>query len=288
MPDIIRISDARLEELIAEDVPYIDLTTHILGIGEALGAMEYYTRENCVLCCTEEVVRMATMLNLTVEWFEPSGTKVEAGRSFMRVCGSAANLHLLWKVGLNMFDHYSAVATKTRKIVDAAHAANPMCEVLTTRKSTPGNRDLLTKAVVAGGAFPHRMGLSETVLVFDNHTRFMTAPSGATGLDALIELLPRVRRRCIEKKLFVEAGADDARRLVRAGVDGIQFDKVPVAELGPLVEELHGIDPHVALVAAGGIRPDNAAEYASTGVDGLVTTSCFTANPVDMSVKMFA
>lgn len=199
MPDIIRISDARLEELIAEDVPYIDLTTHILGIGEALGAMEYYTRENCVLCCTEEVVRMATMLNLTVEWFEPSGTKVEAGRSFMRVCGSAANLHLLWKVGLNMFDHYSAVATKTRKMVDAAHAANPMCEVLTTRKSTPGNRDLLTKAVVAGGAFPHRMGLSETVLVFDNHTRFMTAPSGATGLDALIELLPRVRRRCIEK-----------------------------------------------------------------------------------------
>lgn len=39
MPDIIRISDARLEELIAEDVPYIDLTTHILRIGEALGAM---------------------------------------------------------------------------------------------------------------------------------------------------------------------------------------------------------------------------------------------------------
>ena len=88
--------------------------------------------------------------------------------------------------------------------------------------------------------------------------------------------------------MFVEAGADDARRLVRAGVDGIQFDKVSVAELGPLVEELHGIDPHVALVAAGGIRPDNAAEYASTGVDGLVTTSCYTANPVDMSVKMFA
>ena len=82
MSDIIRISDARLEELIAEEVPYIDITTHILGIGEALGAMEYYTRENCVLCCTEEVARMATMLNLTVEWFEPSGAKVEAGQSF--------------------------------------------------------------------------------------------------------------------------------------------------------------------------------------------------------------
>ena len=79
MPDIIRISDARLEELIAEDVPYIDLTTYILGIGDKAGAMEYYTREDCVLCCTEEVARMAAMLNLEVEWFEPSGTKVKAG-----------------------------------------------------------------------------------------------------------------------------------------------------------------------------------------------------------------
>ena len=288
MPDIIRISDARLEELIAEDVPYIDLTTHILGIGDKAGTMEYYTREDCVLCCTEEVARMAAMLNLEVEWFEPSGAKVKAGQSFMRVSGTAANLHLLWKVGLNMFDHYSAVATKTRKMVDAAHGANSQCEVLTTRKSTPGNKDLLTKAIVAGGAFPHRMGLSETVLVFDNHTKFMTAPSGATGLDAFIELLPQIRRRCIEKKLFVEANAEDARRLVKVCVDGIQFDKVPVTELTALVEELHGIDPHVSLVAAGGIRPDNAAEYAATGVDGLVTTSCFTAKPVDMSVKMFA
>lgn len=288
MSDIIRISDARLEGLIAEDVPYIDLTTHILGIGELPGAMEYYTREDCVLCCAEEVARMAAMLGLTVEWFEPSGAKIEAGQSFMRVRGSAANLHQLWKIGLNMFDHYSAVATKTRRMVDAAHAANPMCEVLTTRKSTPGNKDLLTKAVVAGGAFPHRMGLSETVLVFDNHIKFMTAPSGAMGLDAFIELLPQIRRRCIEKKMFVEAGADDARRLVRAGVDGIQFDKVPVTELAALVDELHGVDSHVTLVAAGGIRPDNAAEYAATGVDGLVTTSCFTAKPVDMSVKMYA
>lgn len=113
MSGIIRISDARLEELIAEDVPYIDLTTHILGIGEALGAMEYYTRENCVLCCTEEVARMATMLNLTVEWFEPSGTKVEAGRSFMRVRGSAANLHLLWKVGLICLGFAGAASRKS-------------------------------------------------------------------------------------------------------------------------------------------------------------------------------
>ncbi len=44
------------------------------------------------------------------------------------------------------------MATKTRMIVDAAHAANPSCEILTTRKSMPGVKDLLVVATIAGGA----------------------------------------------------------------------------------------------------------------------------------------
>ncbi len=276
----VRISDARLDELIAEDVPYIDLTTHVLGIGDVPGSMEYYTREACVLCCTEEAARIASKLGLQVETFLPSGTCLEAGQTFMRVRGSAQGLHMMWKVCLNLFDHYSAVATKARQMVEAAHAVNPNCEILTTRKSHPGIKDLLIKAVMTGGAFPHRLGLSETVLVFDHHTEFMG------GFDAFVEHLPAIRRRCIEKKLFVEADAQQARVLARAGVDGIQFDKVPPAQLSPLVEELREIDPRLTLIAAGGINPCNAAEYAATGVDGLVTTALFTAKPLDMSVHM--
>ena len=194
--------------------------------------------------------------------------------------GASADLHAAWKVCLNVFDHCSAVATKTRAMVDAAHGANPHCEVLTTRKSQPGAKDLLTSAVMAGGAFPHRLGLSETVLVFDHHLTFFG------GFDAFVEQLPAIKARCIEKKLFVEADAARARVLAAVGVDGIQFDKVPVDELGPLVAELRAIDPHVTLVAAGGINPGNAAAYAATGVDGLATTAPFAAKPLDMSVRM--
>lgn len=277
---MVRISDARLDELLAEDIPYIDLTTHVLGIGDARGSMEYFTREACVLCCTEEASRIAAKLGLSVERFLPSGTRLEAGQPFMKVAGTAAGLHMMWKVCLNLFDHYSAVATKTAQMVEAVHAVNPGCEVLTTRKSTPGNKDFLVKAIMTGGAFPHRLGLSETVLVFEHHTKFMG------GFDAFVEQLPAVRRRCIEKKLFVEANAEEARVLAHAGVDGIQFDKIPAAELGALVEELREIDPRLTLIAAGGVNPKNAAEYAATGVDGLVTTSLFTAKPLDMSVRM--
>lgn len=101
-----------------------------------------------------------------------------------------------------------------------------------------------------------------------------------------MEQLPDIKGRCVEKKLFVEADAERARVLARAGVDGIQVDKVPVDELEPLVRELRAIDPHVTLIAAGGVNPQNAGAYAATGVDGLATTAPFSAKPLDMSVRM--
>ena len=279
---MLRISDDRLDQIIAEDVPYIDLTTEVLGIGEQPGRIEYYTREACTLCASEEVERIMQKLGLEVEWALPSGTQLEAGQSYLSATGHADGIHQAWKVCLNLFDHLSAVSTKTKTMVDAAHAANPRCEVLTTRKSMPGIKDFLTKAIMVGGAWPHRLGLSETVLVFDNHTTFMG------GFDAFLEQLPQIRRRCVEKKIFVEADAAQARRLADRGVDGIQFDKVPPEQLRELVPELKQIDPRITLIAAGGINPQNAADYAATGVDGLVTTSLFTAKPIDMSVHITA
>lgn len=272
--------EARIDYFISEDVPYLDLTSEVLGVADQAGEMEYYTREECVLAGTDVVRRIARNLGCEVVAVRFDGDRIAAGESFMTLRGPASALHQVWKVGLNTFDHLSAVATKTRQMVDAAHEANPRCEILTTRKSMPGAKDLLTAAVRAGGAWPHRLGLSETVLVFDHHIAFLG------GFDAFVGRLPEIKRCCVEKKLFVEAGEEQARILARAGVDGIQFDKVPVERLASLVEELRAIDPHLMLIAAGGINPGNAAAYAATGVDGLATTAPFSAKPLDMSVRM--
>ena len=212
--------------------------------------------------------RVAERLGCEVASCARDGERIAAGETFMVVRGRALDLHAAWKVCLNLFDHLSAVATKTRAMVDAAHEANPRC------------KDLLTSAVMAGGAFPHRLGLSETVLVFDHHLTFFG------GFEAFVEQLPAIKGRCIEKKLFVEADAERARVLARAGVDGIQFDKVPVDELAALVKELREIDPRLTLIAAGGINLQNAGAYAACGVDGLATTAPFAAKPLDMSVRM--
>ena len=280
-----RFSNARIDAFIEEDVPYIDLTCEVLGVHNQPGEMEYFTRESCVLAGTDIARRIMRNLGCEVLASSEDGQLVSAGQTFFTVRGAAADLHAAWKVCLNVFDHLSAVAMKTRSMVDAVHAVNPECEVLTTRKSMPGAKDLLTCAVMAGGAFPHRLGLSETVLVFEQHLAFFG------GFNRFVEEMPRIKARCVEKKLFVEADAQRALALARAssdghGVDGIQLDKVPVSELAELVRRIREIDPRITIIAAGGINPQNAGAYAACGVDGLATTAPFTAKPVDMSVRM--
>ena len=281
------IPDQRIDQLISEDIPYLDLTCELLGIGGRRGRMEYLTREDCVLAGGDVAARVMERLGTTVVSLEPDGSRIAAGGTLMVVEGAAGQLHMGWKVALNLFDHLSGVATKTRRMVDAAHRANPSCEVLTTRKSLPGAKDLLTLAVHAGGAWPHRLGLSETVLVFSQHVAFLD------GMDGLARRLAEVRGSCVEKKLFVEAGPDEALELARGLdgrrlVDGIQLDKIPVDQLADLVLRLREADPQLTLIAAGGVNEGNAESYAATGVDGIATTAPFNAPPIDMTARMEA
>lgn len=276
------IPDSYLEGLISDDVPSLDLTTHLLGIGAKQGRMEYFTRDDAILCGTEEAARIFNMLGCEVLDFEPSGTSIKAGSTFMRVQGSAAGLHMGWKCCLNIFEYYSALATKTRQMVDLAHEGNPHCEVLTTRKLMPGTKPFDVKAILVGGAVPHRLGLSETVLVFEHHLTFYGS------IEHFIQNLPEIKAKSCEKKIFIECSKEQALPLVEVGVDGLQLDKMPVDDLANLVQEVREKDKHVTLIAAGGVNLSNAKEYAATGVDGLATTCLHFAKPLDMSVRMYA
>ncbi|MEG1398016.1 MAG: ModD protein [Raoultibacter sp.] len=276
------ISNPLLDSLILEDAPYGDLTSSVLGISDQTGEIEYFTREDCLLSCVEEAMQICKKIGLTIVSHKNSGDALSAGESFLCARGSADRLHTAWKVCLNLCDYYSAVATKTQRMVRAAQAENPHVTVLTTRKGIPNTKPFATKAALAGGAFPHRLGLSETILIFDHHLAFIG------GLDALIEKLPTMKAHCCEKKIIIEADLADAPRLAQAGIDGIQFDKVAPSELAALVPQLRAINPAITLLAAGGVNEGNAAEYAQTGVDGLVTSCLFFVKPIDMSVRITA
>ncbi|HWP98121.1 MAG TPA: ModD protein [Syntrophomonadaceae bacterium] len=275
------ISDDAIDRLIKEDVPYLDLTTLVLGIGNKKGIIRFSSREFTVLAGVEEVLRIFAKLDIRTVESLPSGSQVENGETFIFAEGMAETLHTAWKVSLNILEYCSGVATRTRKLVDKAKSINPDISIVTTRKSFPGTKDLCMKSVIAGGGFPHRLGLSETILIFKQHVNFLG------GFNSLPSLIPEIKLKAAEKKIIVEVETEEeAFLLASSGVDGIQFDKVPAPQLKALVAELRKMNPLITLIAAGGINEGNVAEYASTGVNALATSAVYFGKPSDIGVKI--
>lgn len=278
---MIFFSSEDISRLIKEDVPYLDLTGLTLGIGAQPGAIAYFTREDAVACGTEEVRQIFEQLRIEPGQYVPSGQAVKDGDILISGKGRADSLHMAWKVCQNILDHCSGIATKTRRVVDQVKSINPDITIFTTRKGFPGTKALAMKSIIAGGAMPHRLGLSETILIFKQHTNFIG------GFEGLLKKLPGIRSGCCEKRIIVEAeSAGQALSLCEAGVDGIQFDKIPLKDLEQACNTIRAKYPGITLLAAGGINETNISDYARIHLDGIVTTSLYHARPIDVGVRI--
>jgi molybdenum transport protein len=276
-----QLSDTDINRFIEEDAPYGDLTTLLLGIGALEGKINFSTRETTTLCCTEEAARVLEHCGAAVTSCMQSGTTVDAGVVILSANGPAGALHTGWKVALNLLEYASGIATRTRNIVNRVNEVKPGMRVVTTRKSFPGTKKIAIKAIMAGGALPHRLGLSESVLVFRQHTTF------CNGLDCFLQTITELKAKTPEHKIIVEAEtAEEALKIAAAGVDVLQIDKLPPEELSLLVRQLHKEAPGVTISAAGGINAQNASAYAETGVDILVLSSVYFGKPSDIAVSM--
>jgi len=280
---MIYLPDELIDRLIREDAPSLDLTTFSLGLRDEPGRIRFISREDIVVCGTEEVRRIFARLGVEEVVTVASGTQVKAGGLVIEGRGGAAALHLAWKVSMNLLENCSGIATRTQRLVKNAKAANPAVEVVATRKNFPGTKELAIKAIVAGGALPHRLGLSETILAFEQHRAF------CGSFEGFVARIPEWRKRVCEKKIIVEVGTlAEAQAVARAGADGVQFDKVRPDDLHYWVQELKAEFPRLALLAAGGVNEANAAAYAATGVDALATSSIYFGKPADLRVEMVA
>lgn len=273
--------DHDLDQFLLEDAPYGDLTTQLLGIAHKQGVITFTTRHETVVACAEEVARLLEKAGCTTTLSVPSGTTVEAEQKILEATGSAGALHLGWKVAVNLLESACGIAGRTRRIVDQAKRANPDVSVVATRKVFPGTKRIATKAVYSGGACPHRLGLSETILVFDHHRVFLG------GLEGFLTHLSDYRRDASEKTIAVEVtDRNEALMVAAAGADIIQVDKLSPDQLAELVTAVRATGSTIKIAAAGGVNETNAYQYASTGVDILVTSSMYFGKPADIRVSI--
>ncbi|PZA09812.1 ModD protein [Rhodopseudomonas palustris] len=270
---------AELECLLDDDVPCGDLTTEALGIGAAPGVMTFAARDPMMLALAEDAAAIIRLCGGEVELVASSGSRLAAGASILTARGSASALLRSWKVAQTLIEIWSGVATAARDIVDAARAVSPSIAVACTRKNTPGTKRFAVAAVKAGGATMHRLGLSETVLVFSEHRGFLDEPLAAT--------VSRLRATLPEKKLITEvASIEAALAAADAGFDVLQLEKFAPADVAALAQQLAARPSRPVIAVAGGVNAGNAAAYGEAGAQVLVTSAPYTAKPRDVQVRI--
>jgi len=279
---MIILNDHELESLLAEDVPYGDLTTKSLGIDNQRARITFATRERpLVVSCMEEAVRLCGLYGLEIDGYVKSGTLIPPQSVFLEARGEAGNIHRIWKSVQNLIDYASGISTYTREAVLLARSINPNIVVATTRKTTPFTKKIAIKAVESGGGVAHRLGLSESILVFEYHRVFFPTD------EAFAEALNKAKKTNPEKKIVMEAETlEDGLKFASMGADILQLEKMPLVKLSDAVRAIRFAYPHITLIATGGISTKNIAEYAATGVDMIVTSSPYSAQPADIKVRI--
>ncbi len=268
--------DHLIRTALREDIGTGDITTASTVSPDAVIAGHYVAKEDGIVCGLDIVRRVFEALSDDVE-YQPimhDGDPVKRGDEIAKVSGNAVAILSGERVGLNILQHLSGIATYTRRLVDTVKGTN--VRITETRKTTPGLRVLEKYAVRIGGGSSHRFGLSDGILIKDNH---IVAAGGITAAVKSARLrAPHTLKIEIETETL-----DQVREAIAAGADIIMLDNM---DCPTMVEAIKIIDGRAVTEASGNMGSRDLLEVAKTGVDvisiGALTHS---VKALDISLK---
>lgn len=251
-----------LERAFAEDAPSGDITSQLLIPADARATAVLNARVPGVFS-GGTVFRDAMKLvdpDTEVELLLADGEAFDAGTLLARVSGSARSVLLAERVGLNLVQRMSAIATKTAEFVRLVEGTR--ARITDTRKTTPGLRVLERYAVRCGGGANHRYSLSDAVLAKDNHLAVMTGGDSSKLTGLLI-----AAKAQLGHTTHFEVEVDRAEQIepvLAAGVDTIMLDNFSMEELRAGVKQ---VDGRAIVEASGNVNTNTVTEIAAAGVD---------------------
>ncbi|MFN8389330.1 MAG: carboxylating nicotinate-nucleotide diphosphorylase [Bdellovibrionota bacterium] len=277
------ISLKLIQLAIKEDVGSGDITTLALIPPDQRATARIIAKEALTVCGNKVAETVFHQLDSEVDYrtVVEDGEIVAAGGTVAELSGSLATLLQGERTALNFMQRLSGVATLTAAVV--AEVSHTKAQILDTRKTTPGWRELEKYAVRCGGGTNHRLGLFDQVLIKNNHL-------DATGADAGTAV--KIAREKVRPGVSIEVevrNIDELTQAAKARPDLILFDNMSPPQLVSALIVLRTLDPlnEIKTEASGGITLDNVRQYAETGVDsislGLLTHS---ARAVDLSLRI--
>jgi nicotinate-nucleotide pyrophosphorylase (carboxylating) len=193
----------------------------------------------------------------------------------MEVEGKLGSLLTGERTALNFLQRLSGIATHVKSFVDLLEGKH--VRLVDTRKTTPGWRVLEKYAVRVGGAFNHRTGLFDGVLIKDNHIK----ACGGIG-NAVARIREKVSHLV---KIEVEASnRSEVMEAIDSGADVIMLDNMGIEEIKDSVDLIAG---KAIVEVSGMVTKESLVPLSETGVD-IISAGALThsAKAVDMSMRI--
>lgn len=262
---------------IEEDAPFGDITSESL-LDERPATAHILVKEDAVIAGLEEAMTLFTHFQVTVEKLVNDGDRVKAGTKLLKLSGNGKNILLVERTALNIIGRMSGIATKTAHYAEIIQSVNTKCKVAGTRKTAPGLRRLDKKAIILGGGEPHRFGLSDGILIKDNHL----------ALAGLIEAIQKCKAAYRYRKVEAEVETpEDAVLAARAGADIVMLDNMgpnQIRETLSLMEK-SGMRDQILLEISGGINESTLQEFAKLDID-LISVGALTHSVKNIDVSL--
>jgi nicotinate-nucleotide pyrophosphorylase (carboxylating) len=182
------------------------------------------------------------------------GAVISPGDTLMEIEGAADAILSAERVALNFAGRLSGIATMTAAFAEAARPARITC----TRKTTPGLRLVEKAAVVHGGGSSHRFGLSDAILIKDNHI------AAVGGVRAALTAARAAASHMTRIEIEVDTLDQLDEVLVTGGAEVVLLDNMDTATLARAVEM---VARRVITEASGNMTLARLPEVAATGVD---------------------
>ena len=278
MRELPRDLGSQVQAAIREDVGTGDVTAGFVPQNQVAHG-RVITREAGVMAgrpWVEEVFRQLDD-GVRLRWHADDGERINPQQNLFDIEGNARSILTGERSALNFLQLLSAVATESRRYVDAVLGTG--CTILDTRKTLPGLRTAQKYAVLCGGASNHRMGLYDMVLVKENH--IVAAGTLTRAVEAARRHVPGLK---------VEVEVETMRELeeaLAAKPDIIMLDNFNLIEMRKAVEINKERGHRAKLEASGNISLDNVRETAETGVD-FISVGALTKHvrAIDLSMRL--
>ncbi len=256
-----------------EDIGRIDLTTAFLIPSSLRIKADIAAKSSGVLAGISfvEIVYGILDSGVKIKFNSKDGDSIESGKAICYLDGPAVSILKGERVTLNLLSRASGIATLTKKFVDNVKKYN--VDIMDTRKTTPNMRYIERYAVRIAGGKNHRFGLSDQILIKDNHLAALKEMRHGAKKSAVIGDAVRTAKKRAQKNVEIEIevrNTAEFEEALSAGADIIMLDNMPADKIKEAVLIRNAGDArvrHIKIEASGGITLENIEEYAKTGVD---------------------